>query len=200
MVGMSPEHRSLVEALAEVGVEASNIFGLVNSLKPYPKAIPVLLEFLPRVEDIAIKEGIVRALTVKEASGIAAKPLLLEFERLNSTMPSREASLKWAIGNALSVVATDEVFNDVERLVTDKKHGKAREMLAVALGRMKDRRAVDVLIKLLTDEMVAGHAIIALGKLRAKEARAAIVPFLDHPEPWVRKEARRTLDKIDKAR
>ena len=47
-------------------------------------------------------------------------------------------SFKWAIGAALWVVADDGVFEQVVELVQDKRHGKAREMLAVALGNMRD--------------------------------------------------------------
>jgi HEAT repeat protein len=108
-------------------------------------------------------------------------------------------ALKWAIGNALSVVADDHVFNEIVGLIKDKSHGRAREMLAVALGNMKDPRAVDVLVRLLADEEVAGHALIALGKLRATQSRPQVEAFLSHQKSWVRQEAKRALSKIDKA-
>ena len=73
-------------------------------------------------------------------------------------------------------------------------------MVAVALGNMKDPRAVDVLIELLEDEEVAGHALLALGKLKSSKAKPYIEPFLGHPKAWVRKEAKRALAKIDKAK
>jgi HEAT repeat protein len=72
-------------------------------------------------------------------------------------------------------------------------------MLAVALGNMRDPRAVDVLVELLDDEEIAGHALMALGKLKARAAMPAIRRFLEHPKPWFRKEAERALAKIQKA-
>jgi HEAT repeat protein len=64
---------------------------------------------------------------------------------------------------------------------------------------MKDPRAVDVLIDLLDDDDVAGHAVVGLGKLRASKARQRVEEFLAHPKAWVRREAKRALAKIDKA-
>jgi HEAT repeat protein len=63
----------------------------------------------------------------------------------------------------------------------------------LALGNLTHPRVVDVLVELLGDEEVAGHAVIALGKLRAPSARAALEPFLDHHKAWVRQEARKAL-------
>jgi HEAT repeat protein len=69
-------------------------------------------------------------------------------------------------------------------------------MVVLALANMRDSRAVDVLLGLLDDDEVAGHAVMALGKLKAGKARPAIEEFLKHPKPWVRKEAKKALDKL----
>lgn len=53
-----------------------------------------------------------------------------------------------------------------------------------------------VLLALLDDEDVAAYAVMGLGKLKAREARPAVERFLDHPESWVRKEAKRALAKL----
>lgn len=197
------EDKCVCDALrGEAGLEVSSIYDLVNTSIPYPKAIPVLLRLLPDVTDERIKEGVVRALTIKEARGIAAKPLIREFIQIPGYDPTSSLSviLKWAIANALSVVADDSVFEEIAELVRDKRHGKAREMLAVAMGNMKDTQAVDVLIELMNDDEVAGHAIIALGKLKALRTRPYIERFLNHPKAWIRKEAKRALEKIDKTK
>lgn len=94
------------------------------------------------------------------------------------------------------MLASDEVFEEIVQLVQDKKHGKAREMLAMALGKMKNPKAVDVLMSLLNDEVVVGHALIGLRKLKAGKARTLIEPLLHHPKAWVRKEAKHALKKM----
>ncbi len=69
-------------------------------------------------------------------------------------------------------------------------------MLTVALGKMKNPAAVTFLLDLLNDDEVAGHAIIALGDLKAEKALLKIESFLNHPKSWVRKEVYKALKKI----
>jgi HEAT repeat protein len=139
----------------------------------------------------------VSILSVKWAKPVAAPVLIEEFLRAPD---HSAASLKWTIGDALSVVADDSVFDNLVIIVQNKQHGKAREMIATALGNMNNPRAIDVLIDLLQDEDVAGHALIALGRLKAGKARHYIEPFLNHSKSWIRKEANRALAKIDKGK
>jgi HEAT repeat protein len=95
-------------------------------------------------------------------------------------------------------VADASVFDDLVELVRDKRHGQAREMLAPALANTKHPRAVEVLIELLDDEEIAGHAVYALRLLAPPEARSAIERFVNHPKTWVRNQAKRALAKIEK--
>ncbi|HSG40191.1 MAG TPA: HEAT repeat domain-containing protein, partial [Thermoanaerobaculia bacterium] len=88
--------------------------------------------------------------------------------------------------------------DSIKNLALDKERGQAREMLAFALAKMKNPQAADVLIGLLADEVMVGHAIAALGKLRERRARTLIEQHLDHPKAWIRKEAKRAMAKIDK--
>ena len=71
-------------------------------------------------------------------------------------------------------------------------------MVVVGLGKLTDPRVVDVLIGLLDDDDVVGHAVMALGRLKAKTARSPIESLLRHPNTWIRKEAKRALARIDK--
>lgn len=200
MTLLEKEDQRVTAELQKVGIRINGVYDLVNSRRSYKEAIPVLVKLLPSIKDDRIKEGVVRALAVKEAvGGDVSRAMIREFEGISPSPPPSMQALKWAIANTLSVVARDPVFEEIAALVRDKRHGKAREMLAVALGNMKDSRVIDVLVKLLNDDEVAGHALMALGKLKAAKAKPAIERFLDHPKPWVRKEAERALRKIDKA-
>jgi HEAT repeat protein len=181
--------------LAKLGVHVDSLDPLINTAVDYRVAVPLLISWLPRVSYLPVKESLVRALTLKEAKGVAAGPLVEEYRKAPAY---EESSLKWTIGNALSVVADDSVFDDIAELVRNKQHGRAREMLAIALGNMKDPRAVPLLMEVLDDEQVAGHALAGLRKLAPAEARSKVEPFLNHPKTWVRKEAQRTLKAIDR--
>ncbi len=193
------EGQRVAKALRGAGVKVDSVFDLVNTRRSYKEAIPMLMELLPTIQEPWIKEGVVRALAVKEAVGEeVARAMIREFEAIDPSALPVEQGLKWAIANTLSVIARDPVFEEVAALARERQHGKAREMLAVALGNMRDPRAVGVLVELLGDEEVAGHALMALGKLKAQGAKAAIERFRDHPKPWVRKEAERALAKIQR--
>jgi len=190
--------QAFIDDLAKVGIAVLSSWDLVNIRKSYPGAIPVLLDWLERAEtEVPVherenfREGLVRSLTVRDASGVAVPALLREFQRCNASRLYR-----WAVGNALAIVATDEFFDELVELAQDRSFGLERQMLVFGLGRMKDPRAVDVLIGLLDDNVVAGHAVSALGKLKVPRSRAALEPFLDHPRPWVRKEAKKALARL----
>jgi hypothetical protein len=191
------DSKPIIDDLAQIGIYVEWVSDLIYK---YPsmyqtnhrEIIPILLRWLPLIENPDVKEAIVRALSVPWAKGVAARPLIEEFRKAQNWL------LKWAIGNALSVVADKSVFDEVVELVRDKRHGRAREMLPLALVKTKDPRVVPILIELLNDEEIAGHAVSALRRLAPPEARTAIEPFISHPKTWIRNEAKRTLAKIDK--
>lgn len=199
MIYDEKENVKVCKALERVGIYVNSVYDLVNSRASYAPAIPVLLEMLQEVKSDRMIEGVARALTVKEARGIAARPLIDYFRNYIATNRSEEGA-KWAVGNALSIVADDSVFDDLVEIARDKRHGGARDVLPRALANIRKPIVVDILIEFLEDEDMAGRAISALGKLRAKKAKRKIERFLSHPKAWVRTEAKRALAKIDKTK
>jgi HEAT repeat protein len=184
----------LLQELRAGGFLVDSLDELRRSGVPYEGAVSILVSWLPRIETPDGKESVVRSLTVPWAAPVAAKPLVQEFRKASPD----QFELKWAIGNALAVVADDESFEEVASLVENSRHGRSREMLAVALGKMKNPKAVEILVRLLEDEEVAGHAIIGLGRIRARSALRKIQRFLNHPKAWVRQEAKHAIARIQK--
>lgn len=190
----------LIDDLAHAGVPVSDLWELVNSDVQYRAAVAVLVDWLEHVDEWVpaadrgnVREGLVRALTVPAARPAAAPALLEQFRRVSDVSG---LGPRWVIGNALEVVADDSVFDDVATVVRDRAFGKARQMVLLGLARSKDRRAVPLLIELLDDEDVAAHAAMALGKLRAKEARSALERHLASPQPLLRREVKKALAKL----
>ena len=105
----------LLTDLAQAGFDLEWVSDLYSKKLNYKDAIPVLLQWLPRIENLDVKEDIVRALSVPWAKHTAAPKLLVEEFR----KPVINPGLKWAIGNALSVVADDDVLNDIVGLIQD---------------------------------------------------------------------------------
>jgi hypothetical protein len=186
----------IVRELVGAGFPVLTVADLHNKRLDYPAAIPILLAWLPRVTNLDVKQDVVRCLSVPYARPQAARPLIDEFRRAEGDV---QAGLRWVIGNALEVVGNDAVVEDMIELAEDRRYGKAREMLVAGLGNMTDPCVVPVLFDLLKDAEVSGHAIMALGKLTPLAARSHVEPFLKHPNAWVRKEAAKTIERIDKA-
>lgn len=56
----------LVDELRAAGFKVQSAWDLVNTPGSYPKAVPILLAHLPRPYPAAVREGIARALAVRE--------------------------------------------------------------------------------------------------------------------------------------
>lgn len=184
----------VLDALAAAGFPVETVEDLFNQKLDYQAAIPVLMAWLPRVSNRDVKEAIVRALSVPWAKPHAAPLLIAEFRTVDD---DPRGALRWAIGNALEVVADRPHVDDLLSIAGDPRYGRTRQMIVLALGRLGDERAVDVLIDLLEDEELVGHAVTALGKLGAERARGGIEACLGASRPWVRREAQRALRRLD---
>jgi len=189
------ETSSILHDLALVGHRFESLADLRHSGSRYENAVPVLLAWLPRVKDPKMKAEIVRALSVPWAKA-AVRPLIDEFRNIDPTADPTGTGLRWTVGNALSVIADDAVFDDLADLARDRRYGLARQMVVVSLGRSKREDAVNVLLELLDDDDVDGQAVKALGKLKPKSARTALEGKLDDKRAWVRREARKALAKL----
>lgn len=180
-------------ALLEVGVEVSDIYDLVNTRKPYPAAIPVLVHLLDEsYTNPKIVEGIVRSLTVKEARGIANKRLL----KLYFDTPKTEIALRWAIGNALATITTTEDKDEILSIVADPTNGISRQMFVYSLGKIKSIDVENALIELLDDLQISLHAISALRRLRVARALPAVEKLRSSSNSAVRKAARSFIERF----
>jgi HEAT repeat protein len=186
----SAQAAPILQDLTSVGYVVQSLDELRTSKREYRAAISVLLRWLPRVQNVRVKDSIVRALSVPWSTPEVAPVLIKEFELASNV---ENSGLKWVIGNALSVIADDNVLDKLIDLARNPQHGKAREMLVLALANVKNDKAKMALKILLKDEDVCGYAIMALGKIGSKDAAIDIEPFLTHPKEWVREEARKAL-------
>ena len=202
--------KDLVSDLAAAGFQVTAVSDLYNFGYAYRPVIPILLRWLPRINNLRVKEGIVRALTDGAAKPLAAPLLIEEFRTVTCPKGVTEVQLahyKASVANGLSVVADDLVFEEIVDLIQDRRHGWSRAPLAIALQRMKNPAATDILMGVLDEDPDLndpGPALIvdtirALGNRKVSKARTKIERFLDHTSPIVRKEAQKSLDKIERA-
>jgi HEAT repeat protein len=189
--------RPVIVDLRTAGISVTSLDELRTSGQKYDEAVPILISWLKTTEDDKVKEALVRTLSVPWASDEAERPLIDLFLCLDN---NKHHALKWATGNALSILSTGRHLDKLIEIVQDERHGTSRQMVVLGLANVSGERSETALINLLSDPQVAGHAIMALGKLRATKAVACIRPFLKHKTPWLRAEARKALALIDARR
>jgi HEAT repeat protein len=192
----APGEDLILADLTAVGYPTRSLADLRHSGLRYREAVPVLLRWLVQVNDPKVKEEIVRALSVPWAGPTATRPLIEQFRLVDDAIDPNGMGLRWAIGNALDVLFDDSNFDALSQLAADRRFGPARQMIVLGLGKSKRPEAVHTLLDLVDDPDVDGHAVKALGKLKAPAARAALEGKLDDRRAWVRSEARKALAKL----
>ena len=197
---------AMLKELEDAGIETES-FGMFSARGEtrfdYGRATPILLRWLPEIESSRVRESIARSLTNEpEARRLgAAEMLVREFPRLGEDLGA-----KWAFANALATLADASIADDLIRLLRDRRQGQSRQMLCAALRRTGDPRAPSVLIEMIDDDEVAGHAIAALRSFGPKAA----LPYLRKAQgnlrtaasrptatPFTRKQATRALGRLD---
>lgn len=124
------EEKPIIVDLARVGLEVGSVWDLVNSNTSYPEAIVVLLDHLRHPYHPRIRNGIIRALTVQEARGVAGQNILRELDQ------EKDPENRWALANALTVVADRKDMTQIGELANDPACGDVRERLEEALKRL----------------------------------------------------------------
>jgi hypothetical protein len=134
----------LVRDINATGYTVSSVWDLVNTANPYPEALPVLLSHLQRSYPVPIRDGIARALAVKDA-----KPgwsiLLRKFR------DEHELRAKDGLAAALSVIADDEHIDDLLALVRDRQYGSSRAYFLEKIAKSRDPRAQAVFSECAND-------------------------------------------------
>lgn len=152
----------LFDELAMVGIKIKSVWDLVNTSEPYPNAIPILVKHLSRSYHNRNKEGIVRALAMKDAKGIANKAVFEEYRKLPKESPEEPwiFHYRWAFGNTMRIIVTKDDLDDLIEIVTDESNGESRTGFIEALAKLKSPKVIDVLHKLEHDsnQIVAKRA------------------------------------------
>ncbi|MBO0846257.1 MAG: HEAT repeat domain-containing protein [Nocardioides sp.] len=186
--------------LAEHGVEVTDLADLTQRGGRYSGEIAqVLVGWLPRtMEDPSLQEKVVRQLSVPWARTQALQPMLDLFRTAPGGSPAADAR-RWAVGNGLEVLATDAVFDEMAALAADPAYGRSRQMVVLWLGKSKQHRerAVDVLLGLLDQHDVSGHAVKALAKLKDPRSLDGLRRMTDDSRAWVRNSAKRTIQRLE---
>ena len=181
----------LVRDLRAAGFAVKSIDDVPKLVTRAPAVVPILIQGLHDTSSPLLKNEIVGCLRDFPMTPESVRALIAEFEKLDGP----DKFDKWTLGDVIREKATDELFEDVARIAKDVRLGRARQMVILALGKMRDPRASDVLLGLLNDEEY-GHAVSALGTLATPRAAPQLKRFVKDPREWIRKEAIAGLKRI----
>ena len=143
------EESLLLAELRLVGCHVNSVWDLVNTSKPYPEAVPVLLSHLRKTYSDRVREGIARALAIPEAASAWAT-LRDEYESSSS-----DSGVKSGLAAALAVTSNENVIDELAEIAKDRKNGSSRLLLLKGLRRSRSQVAREALAELKDDPALA---------------------------------------------
>ncbi|MEH3053833.1 MAG: HEAT repeat domain-containing protein [Patulibacter minatonensis] len=190
----APLRRPLLAELAAAGYAVENPWELAERKDRYRDAVPILLKWLPLVEDNpTVAEEVVRALG--RPWNKEAVPALLEQVR---TSPF--ANVRWAAANGLEFTANHAPVASVAALALDVSiDPETRVMLLRALAKQarKSDEARAAIVTAVADPEIGGHALQFALKYELQPSRESVRRHLDDDRSWARKDAKKLLDQLD---
>ncbi len=199
-MGSTAEWDLVRESLRSASIDPTDSGRFVN--RPFPgviepaffdegRATPLLIEWLPNVTDVRLKDALVRHIRNRAAKGVATSLLIDEFTR------TQDDGLRWVIGDALQYIATPQQRPLLIPLVRDRRFGTGRQMLFQAIGYLDTPEALEATRAGVSDPDVALHAGSALRRLvPASEAQAILEALATNADASVAKAARLNLKKM----
>ena len=107
---LDKDQEGIVSEIRQKGINIDSVWDLVNNVKhpfldnkftgKYNEVYSILVDHLDKPHHERIKEGIIRALTEKDARDLAKDKLLEHFYK------ETDKNLKWVLANALTTVLT----------------------------------------------------------------------------------------------
>lgn len=166
------------------------------------RLIDVLVELLHKARDPIVKLQVVKALCgpYRSSYGRVEKVLLDEYLDLadSQDLPGVD-SLTWGIGNCLEIITSSasKHLDSYKSIVENRNYGSSRQMLVIALSKFDKNKVEDALIGLLDDPEVAGHAVMALGKIKSAKALPKLKKYEGSPVAWIKREAKKSVQLIE---
>ena len=105
---------------------------------------------------------------------------------------------RWVLGDSLYSIRSELYAGDYMAIIGNPAYGKDRQMIVLLVGKLRIEAAIPILIRLLEDEGVRGHAIGALGNYKKEELRQEFERFLNHKNSYIRRDALNALKKLDR--
>ena len=139
----------LLNDFEKAGWRLESVWDLVNTSKPYPELVSILLSHLSRPYLDRVREGIARALAVPDAAG--AWPML----RTEYEGSPVDSGFKDGLAVALAATSNENVISELAALAKNSDNGSSRVLLLRGLRRSRSSVAREVLAELKDDPVLA---------------------------------------------
>lgn len=139
------DEEPLIAALTAAGwpegvrqcTEVRSVWDLVHTAVSYPHLLEKLAEHITRPYRKSTKEGIARALAVREAKGTLIPRVVMD-ELKTETDPNEGInSYRWALINTLVLIGDSSLTDDVEQLLADPRYESVRTDLLRLAKKLK---------------------------------------------------------------
>ena len=119
--------------------ETRSVWDFVNTVEPYPHLLDTLAEHLIRPYHERIKEGIARALAVREAKGTHIPRVLMEELKKETDPNEGPNSYRWVLINTLKTIGDSGLLEDVRQLVEDSRYAAVHSDLLQLANKLSRR-------------------------------------------------------------
>lgn len=182
--------KEVLSDLAQRGVEVPRLSSLGDRNGVSPDAVDVLLAWLSRTDDPDKLVALVAPLAAA-AQPFDGTDLANVFDSTN------DYTLRWTIANAIACSHPTGLSEWLEARLGDSSLGRAREMLAIAAGKMLEPSVANRVLRKVFPEL-PGHCAIGLGECGGQEELAFLAIELNKHSGWVRKEIKKAINKISR--
>ncbi len=114
--------------------------------------------------------------------------------------PQSSDTVRWFISDKLYAIRSPKYAKDYIDIINNPDYGINRQMIVLLVGKLHIENAIPALIKLLEDDNVCLHAIIALGDFKREEFRPIFERFTCDTHSGRRNYAKKALVKLDNSK
>jgi len=140
--------KPLVEALTDAGWPANieqhgqfrSVWNLVNTAEPYPHLLEPLAKHLRMPYHKRVREGIVRALAVREARKTPIPRIVVDQLKFEIDPCDGPNSLRWVMVNTLMFIGDRSLVSDIEEMIQNPQFLLVKIDLERLLAKLNRRR------------------------------------------------------------
>jgi len=106
-----------------------SVWDLVNTAEPYPQLLDTLAEHVKRPYLKRIREGIARALAVREARDTYIPRVLMDELKKETDPKEGPNSFRWVLINTLVAIGDSSIKEEVQQLLDDPRYASVKQDL-----------------------------------------------------------------------